>query len=226
MKKSLWAFLSILVLTSTIVSCGPAALQSDNVGGTWTTNVGIVNFVQNGSNITGAIEGYGGGRNDTFTGTINESGEAVFSTDWFGDFTLVFSENVFKTRSNDLMFCGIRGEKDLPDWCGFSGKWSVPSKSVFPAGSYMILKQSGDKVTGDLFDGNGNNYDSFAGVVEWGKGWRANGVSSQRGELSLWMNASETGFQFMYGSTGNQQELCALREGYTSAYISSFTCEP
>jgi hypothetical protein len=225
MKRLFWVGILILALSATLLGCVPAKQEANTFAGTWTTNVGTVNFVQNGSDLTGTMEGYGGGRNDTFKGTVNENGEADFSTDWFGDFTLVLGENTFKSKSSDLSFCGIRGTVDLPDGCGFSGKWTVPSKSVFLNGSYMILKQSGDKVTGDLYDGNNNVYDSFSGTVDWGKGWRANGTSKQRGELSLWINAAETGFEFMYGNSGNQQQLCAVRDGNTSAFLGSYNCE-
>ena len=89
----------------------------------------------------------------------------------------------------------------------------------------MLLKQVGENVTGEIFDGNGNPYESFNGKMDWGKGWRANGTYKERGGISLWMNAAETGFQFM-SDKGNMQELCAVREGVDSAYLSSFYCEP
>ena len=181
-----------------------------------------------GDQVAGVIEGYGGFWNETFSGTINENGEAVFSTDWFGDFTLVLTDHTFKSKSSELSFCGIRSDvtEELPAGCGFSGKWLVPSKSVFLPGSYIILKQVGDQVTGDLYNGTDSIYDSFTGEVEWGKGWRANGTSSQRGELTLGINPGETGFEFLYGNQGNSQQLCAVREGQPGAYLGSYTCTP
>ena len=225
MKNILWAGILILALGASLIGCGPATL--DTFAGTWTTNLGTVNIVEKGDEITANIEGYGGFWNETFTGNFNESGEAVFDTEVLGSFTLVMnSENTFESASEDLSFCGIRGaDMELPADCGFSGKWIVPSKSVFLDGSYMILKQVGATVTGDLYNGNDEVYDSFTGTVEWGKGWRAIGATTERGEISLWMNASETGFQFMT-SKGNIQELCAVRDGVDSAHLSSFTCEP
>jgi hypothetical protein len=209
-----------------LTSCG-SLTPVNSFAGTWTTNLGTINFVQNGKELTGNIEGYGGFWNETFTGSLNENGEAVFDTEILGGFTLILDgENTFKSTSADLSFCGIRGvDMELPAGCGFSGKWIVPSKSVFLPGSYMLLKQVGENVTGSIFDENDSEYETFTGVMEWGKGWRANGEYSERGEISLWMNAAETGFQFM-SEQGNIQELCAVREGVESAYLSSFYCEP
>ena len=227
MKRSIWDGISLLIIGALLIGCGPASV-STGFAGTWTANIGTVSFVQKDNEITGVIQGYGGFWNETFTGTLNENGEAVFSTEWFGDFTLVLEgEDSFRSNSTELAFCGVRGENmELPAGCGFSGKWIVPSKSVFLPGSYMILTQVAGDVTGSLYNEKDNEYDTFTGVMEWGKGWRANGKTDQWNELSLWMNASETGFEFMTGNLGNRQELCAVREGLQSAYLSSFTCEP
>jgi hypothetical protein len=216
-----------LILSIPLAACGPASLPADDFAGTWTTNLGMINFVQDGSQITGNIEGYGGFWNETFSGNINENGEAIFETEILGEFTLVMDkENTFKSASQDLSFCGVRGvEMKLPAGCGFSGKWIVPSKSVFLPGSTMVLTQTGENVTGAIYDENGNEYETFNGVMEWGKGWRANGTYKERGEISLWMNAAETGFEFVTDK-GNIQQLCAVREGVESAYLGSFTCEP
>lgn len=226
MKNILWAGITILALSATLIGCGPVTPAS-SFAGTWTTNLGTINFVQNGNELTGSMEGYGGFWNETFTGSIDENGEAFFDTEVLGGFTLALnSENTFKSTSTDLSFCGIRGvDMELPAGCGFSGKWIVPSKSVFLPGSYMVITQVGEDVTGTIYDENGNDYETFSGIMEWGKGWRANGTYSERGEISLWMNAAETGFQFMT-EKGNIQELCAVREGFESAYLGSFTCEP
>lgn len=217
----------MLALSMSLSGCGPAT-PAINFAGTWTANLGTINFVQNGNELTGNIEGYGGNWNETFNGTINEKGEAVFETEILGSFTLILNgEDTFKSISEELSFCGIRGvNMELPAGCGFSGKWIVPSKSVFLNGSSMVLRQVGGNVTGDLNDENGNSYDSFTGTMEWGKGWRANGESAQRGDLSLWINSSETGFEFIYGEGGNSQELCAVREGVDSAYLGSYYCTP
>ena len=226
MKNFFLAGILILALSASLIGCGPVT-QVNSFAGTWTTNLGTINFVQNGTEVTGNIAGYGGNWNETFTGSINENGEAVFDTEVLGGFTLVLHEDdTFKSTSADLSFCGIRGaDMELPAGCGFSGKWIVPSKSVFLPGSYMLLKQVGENVTGEIFDGNGNAYESFNGKMEWGKGWRANGTYKERGEISLWMNAAETGFEFV-GPKGNIQQLCAVRDGADSAYLGSFYCEP
>ena len=227
MKRHFWAGILILAIGFSLIGCGPATVGSNSFAGTWTTNLGAINFMQNGNGITGNIEGYGGNWNETFTGSLNENGEAVFQTEVLGDFTLVLNgENTFKSTSTELSFCGIRGaNQELPAGCGFSGKWIVPSKHVFLPGSYMILKQTGENVSGEIFDGNGNPYESFNGTMEWGKGWRANGTYKERGDISLWINASETGFEFV-NPKGNIQQLCAVREGVASAYLGSYSCEP
>jgi hypothetical protein len=217
----------ILVLSISLIGCGPAALPPSGFAGTWTTNLGMLNIVIKNNEVTASIEGYGGFWNETFTGTINETGEAVFETEILGGFALVLSGDTFRSTNPDLSFCGARGvDMELPSGCGFSGKWIVPAKSVFLPGSYMILTQSGATVTGDLYNDNGSVYDTFTGTVDWGKGWRANGMSIKRGELSLWINAAETGFEFIYGVGGNPEELCAVREGVDSAYLNSFYCQP
>ena len=230
MKNILWAGILTLAISTSLIGCGPATVNSSVFAGTWTTNLGAVNIVQKGDELTATIEGYGGNWNEVFTGTVNGDNEAVFDTEVLGEFTLVLSLSMtgdtFESTSTELSFCGIRGaDMELPSGCGFSGKWIVPSKSVFLPGSYMILTQVGENVTGTIYDGNDKTYETFTGVMEWGKGWRANGEYSERGEISLWMNASETGFQFMTDK-GNIQELCAVREGAESAYLGSFYCEP
>lgn len=230
MKNILWAGILTLAISASLIGCGPATVNSSAFAGTWTTNLGAVNIVQKGDELTATIEGYGGNWNEVFTGTVNGDNEAVFDTEVLGEFTLVLSLSMtgdtFESTSTELSFCGIRGaDMELPSGCGFSGKWIVPSKSVFLPGSYMILTQVGENVTGTIYDGNDKTYETFTGVMEWGKGWRANGEYSERGEISLWMNASETGFQFMTDK-GNIQELCAVREGAESAYLGSFYCEP
>ncbi len=226
MKHIIWAGLLIFAVSTSLIGCGPATLTS-GFAGTWTTNLGMMNFVQNNNELIGNMEGYGGNWNETFVGTIDENGEAAFDTAILGGFKIVLNEDgTFKSTSTDLSFCGIRGvDMELPAGCGFSGKWIVPSKHVFLPGSYMILAQVGQAVTGEIFDGNGNAYESFNGKMDWGKGWRANGRFSKRGEISLWMNAAETGFEFM-GDKGNLQQLCAIREGVDSAYLGSYYCEP
>lgn len=216
----------ILAFSISLIGCGPASLPISGFAGTWTTNLGTVNMVVKNSEVTLNIKGYGENWNETFTGTINENGEADFETEILGNFSLALNGDTFKSTSSDLSFCGVRGvDMELPAGCGFSGKWIVPSKHVFLPGSYMLLKQVGENVSGEIFDGNGNPYESFNGKMEWGKGWRANGEFSERGEISLWMNAAETGFEFM-GEKGNIQQLCAFRDGVTGVYLSNFACQP
>lgn len=226
MKKL--ARLGCLVLALTILptACGPASLPADSFAGTWTANIGTVNFTQDGDTVTGVIDGYGGAWDETFTGALNENGEAVFSTEWFGDFSLILDGDTFRSATGDTSFCGARGaDVRLPDGCGFSGKWIAASNSPKEEG-YMILTQTGNHVTGDFYNALGEKYGAFDGSVDWGKGWRANGTLTERGDLTLWINASETGFELLYGGGDNPNQLCAVRDGIASAHLGYFACEP
>jgi hypothetical protein len=217
----------ILAFSTSIIGCGPAALPPNGFAGTWTTNLGMVNMVVKNNEVTANIEGYGGFWNETFTGTINETGQAVFQTEILGGFALVLSGDTFRSTNPDISFCGARGvDMELPSGCGFSGKWFTSSR--FPAvdKGYIVLTQTGATVTGDLYNAMGEKHETFTGTMEWGKGWRANGVTLRRGDLSLWMNSAETGFEMVFGGGDNPQQLCAVRDGIDSAYLSSFYCIP
>ena len=226
MKNKRFVFYLSLILNLWLVSCGPAILPAQNYAGTWTTNLGTINFVQDGYNLKGSMEGYGGFWSEVFNGAINEQGIADFETEVLGNFSLKLDGDTFKSTSSDLSFCGIRGENmELPTGCGFSGKWIATSKFLKNEG-YLVLTQIGPSVTGDLYNALGDKYSTFEGTVEWGKGWRANGIATQRGNLSLQVNAAETGFELNYDESGNPNQLCAIREGLESAYLSYFTCKP
>lgn len=223
MKYLSWFVFGLFVASGLLSGCAPA----NNFAGTWTMNLGKVNFVQNGNEITGAIDGYGGNWKENFQGTVNGK-EANINTNWFGNFTLVINGNQIKSKSPDPAFCGIRSvvTEELPKGCGFSGKWILPSKNTFPKGTYMLLMQTAQNVTGDLYDGNGKMLDSVKGSVNWGKGWMMYGTTTQQGDITFYMNSSETGFEIVFGNSSNKQQLCAVREGQTSAYIMYFTCQP
>jgi len=225
MSKKILRVVSFTLLAVLLFGCGAPA---NSFAGTWVSNVGRVSITQTGNRVTGVIEGYGNQHNETFTGTFISANEAEFSTDWFGNFNLLVSAETFTNKSPELSFCGIRSNisDELPDGCGFSGTWLVPSKSVFREGTTLVLKQTADKVSGDFLDKNGKGYESFTGFVYWGKGWQARGATKQQGNLALFMNASETGFEFLYGDSANTQQLCAVRAGQASAYLGYFTCKP
>jgi len=225
MSKNILRVVSFTLLAVLLVGCGA---PTNSFAGTWISNVGKISITQSGNHITGVVEGYGNVHNESFTGSLISNNEAEFSTDWFGDFSLLVGSETFTSKSPELSFCGIRSNisDELPDGCGFSGTWLVPSKTVFPEGTTLVLKQIADKVSGDFLDKNGKAYETFSGFLYWGKGWQARGTTKQHGDLALFMNASETGFEFLYGNSGNKEKLCAVRAGHTSAYISYFTCEP
>lgn len=222
MKYSKWLVPMLLVLNNFLSGCAPA----NSFAGDWTTNIGKVNFVQNGNTLTGTIEGYGGNWNESFQGTINGN-EAAFSTGWFGDFTLVLDANTIKSQSADLAFCGVRSliTQELPNGCGFSGKWNLRPADVFPDGNYVLLKQAAENVTGDIYDAQDHIIDTITGKVTWGKGWYMDGNTPGRGPVSLNINAAETGFEVMF-DPGNTQQVCAVRDGLQSAYLGYYTCEP
>lgn len=234
-SKGKMVVLILLSLSIMFLGCSP----SYNFTGMWVMNVGMVDFVQNGNEITGVIKGYGGNWDESFQGTVNGN-EATFSTDWFGDFNLVIDGNQIKSNSQEISFCGVRRDvtEQLPIGCGFSGKWIVapnpayteqttgtpPPISGIPDGAYMILTQSGENVMGDMYGGNGKIFDSITGRVDWGKGWRMHG-SMNLGEVAFLINASETGFEIIIG-TDSASQFCAVRDGQPSAYIMYFTCQP
>ncbi len=193
--------------------------------GEWVMNIGTVNFVQHGNKVTGSIEGYGDVWNQPMEGKAKGK-EVSFSTTWLGDFTLVLDGNQLKTKSPELSFCGIRSDvtQELQKGCGFSDKWIVASNNIFPQGTYILLTQTAEQVTGDMYDGNGQIFDSITGTVYWGKGWRMNGTTNLD-PVTFIMNAAETGFEIVFDPSSNLQ-LCAVREGQTSAYLGYFTCQP
>lgn len=222
MQNISWKVLVLFVVGILVAGFVPA---KNTVAGKWIANVGKINFKQDGSKITGSIKGYGGQWDETFVGTLTDN-TAVFNTVWFGDFTLIFEGDTFKSGSPDLAFCGIRpgGGNELPSGCGFSGKWNVPANSVFLEGSYIELKQAAGKVSGTFYNGDGTVYDTISGDVYWGKGWTMNGVTKEHGQISLNMNAAETGFMIITDDFPIDQRLCAIREGQTSAYLMFYYC--
>ena len=223
MKNMSWEIIVLFVLGTLLSGC---AKPSNIAAGTWIANVGKLNFVQKDTKITGTIEGYGGQWNKAFEGTITDN-KAVFNTEWFGDFTLVFEGNAFKSTSPDSAFCGIRsgGKNELPAGCGFSSKWTIPDKPGFPGGSYIELKQVEENVTGTFYNGAGEVYDTVSGTVYWGKGWRMNGTTEKHGKITLDINSAETGFMIVTDDFPPDAQLCAVREGQTNVYLMWYYCK-
>jgi hypothetical protein len=199
--------------------------QGNKFTGEWVTNIGTVNFVHHGNQVTGSIAGYGGFWNEPLDGTAKGK-KASFITTFLGDFTLVLNGDQFQTNSPELSICGVRADvtQELPKGCGFSDKWIVAPNNIFPAGTYIVLTQTAGNVSGDMVDGNGQLFDSVTGAMYWGKGWRMNGTTNLD-PVTFVMNASETGFEIVFDPTDNLQ-LCAVREGQASAYLGYFTCQP
>ncbi len=210
-----------------VVSAGilAACAPSNSFTGEWTTNVGKLSLKQTGNTVSGTMEGYGGQWQGPLQGTVNAN-EASFKTEWFNNFTLVLSGNTFESKSPDLAFCGIRSAvtEELPSGCGFSGKWKLPSNKFYPDGTYILLAQTAQNVSGNIHDSTGKILDTITGSVDWGKGWRMNGTTNLD-PVTLNMNAAESGFEIMFDAT-NRSRLCAVREGEPSAYLGYFTCGP
>jgi len=229
MKYLTWLTLILFAGSSPLFAYmhGNKPVHGNKFTGEWVMNIGTVNFVQHGNDVTGTIAGYGGVWNQSMTGKA-KGNEVSFSTSYLGDFTLVLdsSRNQLKTKSPDLSFCGIRSDvtQEVPKGCGFTDKWIVAPNNIFPQGTYIVLTQTADQVTGNMYDGNGQIFDSITGTVYWGKGWRMNGTTNLD-PVTFIINAAETGFEIVFDPSNNLQ-LCAVREGQTSAYLGYFTCQP
>jgi hypothetical protein len=193
--------------------------------GEWVMNIGTLNLVQHGNDVSGTIQGYGGFWNQPLQGKAKGK-EVTFSTTFLGDFTLALDGDQLKSKSPDLSVCGVRSDvtQVLQKGCGFTDKWIVAPNNIFPQGTYILLTQTAGQVAGDMYDGNDQIFDSITGTMYWGKGWRMNG-STNLDPVTFIMNAAETGFEIVFDPSANLQ-LCAVREGQTSAYLGYFTCQP
>jgi hypothetical protein len=220
-RSILWVMLALGPL---LPGCAPA----NDFSGKWFTNIGVLTVSQSGASLTGNIAGYGGYWNQSFQGVLVGNG-ASFDTSWFGNFTLVVSASTFKSRGAALSFCGINSVLTdvLPDGCGFSGKWGLQT-DAYPSGSYMVLKQTAEVVTGTVLDPTDHPVDAIGGKVEWGKGWRMVGRSTQTGALALNITSDETGFEYapQDANAASNQNQCGVRAGLQKAYVFFFWCIP
>jgi hypothetical protein len=213
--------------SDTITSTATPIAASVNAEGDWITNVGRLNFRQDGSGeIIGTMEGYGDlARQDALQGTLNGDG-ATLNSQMLGDLQIVFTGNTFRTiPGSRVSFCGIRASEsnELPAGCGFSGTWVLSANSFFPEGSRVVMKQVAENVLGDFYDGKGNVFDSLTGQVNWGKGWWLGGINEKGHTITLMMNSFETGFEYIYDDL-YQMRLCAVRDGLNSADLGNFIC--
>ena len=218
---------SLLVGLPATSDVTPLPVVSVNAEGDWITNVGRLNFRQDGSGeIIGTMEGYGDlGRQDVLQGTLNGDG-ATLNSQMLGDLKIVFSGNTFKTMEGSRnSFCGIRASEsnELPAGCGFSGKWILAPNTFFPQGSTLVLKQTAENVSGDFYDGKGNAFDKLTGQVGLGKGWWLGGKNEKGHTIKLMINPFETGFEYIYDDL-YQLKLCAVRDGLNSADLGNFIC--
>jgi hypothetical protein len=213
--------LMLIVSSSLLWGCAPAA----NFSGEWITNLGRLTLTQTGTTISGEIAGYGGQWNEPVKGTLNGS-EADLATKPLENLTLLMTGDTFRNSSPDLSFCGIRRtvSEQLPAGCGFSGRWNLPSNNFYPAGTYMLLTQVAENVSGRILDGAGKELDSITGSLIWGKGWKMEGTTTLD-PVTFVMNSAETGFEIKFDAA-NSSHLCAVRQGQPSAYLGYFACQP
>jgi hypothetical protein len=213
-------FLFVIVLFAILLSaCQP---KETGFTGKWTGNVAIVTLAQNGDQVTGSVEGYGGQWTFDVAGTVSGSFLTFAGDTPLGPLAIVLSEDgkTFQSMDPTLAFCGTR-DAVLPDGCGFSGKWNLKTDLV-PAGGYAKLTQTGASVTGAVYGSNNAELVPLNATVSWGKGWQAEGTNDW-GNFILNLTADERAFEL---SAGDQfgQEWCGLREGETSAYVFFFDC--
>ena len=211
--------LIVVLLAALLSACQPSA---PTFTGKWTGNVALVTLTQNGDQVTGSVEGYGGQWTFNITGTVSGSTLTFDGDTPLGPLAIVLSADGETFRSADpaTSFCGSR-KAALPAGCGFSGNWNLKSNLV-PAGSVAKLTQTGSSVTGAIYGPDGAKLTPLDATVGWGKGWRAEGTNDWGG-FTLSITADEKAFQIMVDNTP-PAEWCGLREGETSAYVFYFTC--
>jgi hypothetical protein len=212
--------LLVVILCAALLSaCTP---KETGFTGTWTGNVAIVTLKQDGENVTGTIEGYGGYWNVTVAGKVSGSTLTFDGDTPLGKLAIILADDSQSFHSADpaTAFCASR-KSTLPEGCGFSGTWKLKSDLV-PAGSVAKLTQSIASVTGSVYGPDGKVLVPLNATVNWGKGWQAIGANAW-GDFTLSMTADEKAF----GLAANNQfsnEWCGLREGESSAYVMYFTC--
>lgn len=214
--------IKILLVTILLAALLPACAPQAGFTGTWTANVGIVTLKQNGDEVTGSVEGYGGQWNFPVSGVISGTILTFTGETPLGSLAIVLSADskTFKSADPATAFCGTR-DSILPAGCGFSGNWNLKSDLV-PAGSVAKLTQAGAKVTGSVVGPDGATLTPLNATVSWGKGWQAVGANDL-GEFVLSMTADEKAFELAWAAPPGG-EWCGLREGETSAYVMYFTC--
>jgi serine/threonine protein kinase len=175
-----------------------AANSGGTFGGTWLTNLATLNIFQDGDQVEGSVEGYGGSNNFTFNGIVRDRTMQIDeSSDMYGGASLTLSNdgNSFTSHGSWMSWCGVR-TGSLPSDCGFSGKWYMKSRNnVFPPGSYAELIQSGSTVTGTVYSSDGTRIESMNGTVKWGHGVLILDGTGDNVSFSLWLDSSEMTFE-------------------------------
>jgi len=207
----------ILLIPGLLAACGGSGAS---FAGTWNTNVAKLTLSQEGSNITGLLEGYGDSHRQELTGKVdgdtltfegqNPLGLTPIQIDSRGD--------TFHSSDPSRAFCGSRANI-LPDGCGFSGKWKLNAPDLFPPGSYAVLRQEVDKVSGSIFDANGAELMRVDAQVVWTEDWAAHWRN-----FTATMSRDEKAFQITLDGSPPTGPWCGVRDGLTSAPLPSFTC--
>jgi hypothetical protein len=212
--------------TTPAPTLGATPSSWEDFEGSWYTNIAVLTLQQNDSKVMGSIKGYGDYWNEAVSGNANGRILTFDKTSFFGDLAIELSTdgNSFKSTDPKISFCGVR-KGPLPTGCGFSGKWYLKA-NIFPEGSYMVLLQTGYKVTGKVYTNLDKVWESVSGEIEWGKGWRLKGKGTNRVEnFSLEMTATEKAFQVT--NPGNSSsEWCGLRENESQVWAFYFWCKP
>ena len=213
--------LLIVILCAAFLSaCGP---KETGFTGTWTGNVGIVTLKQDGENVTGTVEGYGGTWNFSVAGKVSGPILTIEGDTPLGKLEIALADDgqSFQNVDPATAFCASR-ETTLPDGCGFSGTWKLKT-DLAPAGSVAKLTQTLASVTGSVYGPDGAELVPMNATVNWGKGTQAIGANDW-GDFVLSITTDEKAFE-LAANNQFENEWCGLREGETSAYIFFFTCE-
>ena len=217
------SLLLIVMFAGLSAACQPS---TPDFSGRWIASRGILTLTQIGNSVTGSMEGYGGTRNLTLSGTVSGAILTFDGAPPLGASAIILSEDgrTFRSADATAAFCGIREGTTLPDGCGFSGTWKIKT-DLAPAGSTAKLTQRGSRVTGSVYGPNGKVLVPLDSTVSWGKGTWADGTNVW-GAFTLFITGDEKAFLISILNYPDKEgtQWCGLREGETTAYVLSFDC--
>lgn len=208
---------AVLMFIPGLAGCGSSGA---NIEGTWNTNVAKLTLSRKGSEVTALLEGYGGDQRQELKGRV-EGDTVTFDGQTPLGLTRIQIDpggDTFHSGNPSLAFCGSRGNF-LPGGCGFSGKWKLNAPDLFPDGSYAVLRQEADKVSGTIFDGNDAELMPVDAQVVWADNWSAHWRN-----FTATMSPDEKAFEITLDGKPASGQWCGLRDGLESAALPSFTC--